>query len=205
MSTFKLGFHLRGDGDPRKLLDVFAAASRLGFDGGWVGAHLSSPLVFLGAAAVRAPGLRLGAVAATFAHPLRMAEDAAVLDAFSGGLLELGVDEPDAVRAALRGEVRRPPVPALADRIWRRAADTGDAARVGRDGDGLLTAERRIALAYADTARRPRFAVPEPGLVDLLNADSWFLPEITLVDVDVAVEELSRVATVVAPALGWRR
>ncbi|ALG09918.1 LLM class flavin-dependent oxidoreductase [Kibdelosporangium phytohabitans] len=108
MTAFKLGFltHVHGPGKDsttvlRELLDVFAAADELGFDGGWVAQHhfrddfgrLPSPLVFFGAAAARAPRLRLGTAVTVLPleDPLRLAEDAAVLDAFSGGALELGL------------------------------------------------------------------------------------------------------------------
>jgi alkanesulfonate monooxygenase SsuD/methylene tetrahydromethanopterin reductase-like flavin-dependent oxidoreductase (luciferase family) len=108
MSKFKLGFltHVHGPGKDtatvlRELLDVFVAAEELGFDGGWVAQHhfrddygrLPSPPVFFGAAAARAPRLRLGTAVTVLPleDPLRLAEDAAVLDALTGGALELGL------------------------------------------------------------------------------------------------------------------
>jgi alkanesulfonate monooxygenase SsuD/methylene tetrahydromethanopterin reductase-like flavin-dependent oxidoreductase (luciferase family) len=106
--TFKLGFltHVHGPGKDtatvlRELLEVFTAAEELGFDGGWVAQHhfrtdfgrLPSPLVLFGAVAARAPRLRLGTAVTVLPleDPLRLAEDAAVLDAFSNGALELGL------------------------------------------------------------------------------------------------------------------
>ncbi|MBW4718425.1 hypothetical protein [Saccharothrix obliqua] len=186
MSGFKLGFRSRGAVEPRVLLDVFAAAYRLGFDGGWVDMPLTAPLVFLGAAAVRAPGLRLGAVTG--------GPDAAVL--------ELGVDEPDVLRDVLFGGADGT---VLAGRLWRSARDVAEAERAGRTGDGLVVGRRDLAAAYAAAAARPRFAVSDPALADLLTGDGWFLPELEPSDVDEAVAALSRVVAEVAPALGWRR
>jgi alkanesulfonate monooxygenase SsuD/methylene tetrahydromethanopterin reductase-like flavin-dependent oxidoreductase (luciferase family) len=90
-------------------LDLFAQAELLGVEGLWVrqfhlrsrgpGAQparvggLPSPFVFLGWLAARTSRLRLGTAAVTLPleSPLRLAEDAAVLDALSGGRVELGV------------------------------------------------------------------------------------------------------------------
>lgn len=104
---FRLGFltHLHGDQPAAELypavIDLFVAAEELGFDSGWVAQHhfstnegrLPSPLVFLAAAAARTQRIRLGTAIVTLPleDPLRVAEDAAVLDALSGGRLELGL------------------------------------------------------------------------------------------------------------------
>ena len=103
----RLGFltHLEGQGDPRRIyqetLELFVAADQLGFDVGWIAQHhfrihagrLPSPFPFLAAAAERTQRLRLGTsiVVMPLEHPLRVAEDAAVVDALSDGRLELGV------------------------------------------------------------------------------------------------------------------
>jgi putative FMN-dependent luciferase-like monooxygenase len=80
-------------------LSLFETAEDLGYDTGWVAQHhahkdggLPSPLVFLAAAATRTRRLRLatGIITLPLEHPLRLAEDAAVLDILSGGRLELG-------------------------------------------------------------------------------------------------------------------
>jgi alkanesulfonate monooxygenase SsuD/methylene tetrahydromethanopterin reductase-like flavin-dependent oxidoreductase (luciferase family) len=318
---FKLGFltHVHGpDKDVstvmRELLKVFAAAEEFGFDGGWVAQHhfrtdfgrLPSPLVFFGAAASRAPRLRLGTAVTVLPleDPLRLAEDAAVLDALSGGALELGLGTGGAnsdafgafgldpahrrelfderlhtLRSALRaeplpgGKVLQPAAPDLAGRIWQSTSDPERARRIGRDGDGLLlgtavhdprTIQRPIADAYSETAARPRFGIvravfpapsrdaaqddlapalrihrrnftelaglsteehlarinvhhgttdeaidslrADPALLDLLNAESWFLPVVQheLSHVDDDIERLRRIATEIAPGLGWR-
>lgn len=91
-------------------LGLFRRAEALGVEGVWVrqfhlrrpgpvgepGAvvgGLPSPLVFLGWLAARTNRLRLGTGVVTLPleNPLRVAEDAAVLDAISGGRVELGV------------------------------------------------------------------------------------------------------------------
>jgi alkanesulfonate monooxygenase SsuD/methylene tetrahydromethanopterin reductase-like flavin-dependent oxidoreductase (luciferase family) len=104
---FRLGFltHLEGAGDPYRIyqetLELFVAADQLGFDVGWVAEHhfkdragrLPALFPFLAAAAERTRRLRLGTsiVILPLAHPLRVAEDAAVVDTLSGGRLELGI------------------------------------------------------------------------------------------------------------------
>jgi alkanesulfonate monooxygenase SsuD/methylene tetrahydromethanopterin reductase-like flavin-dependent oxidoreductase (luciferase family) len=107
-SAFKVGLlsHVRGSGKPAaqvyaELLDTIAAAEELGFDGvflaqrhfGHDDAGLPSPLVLLAAAARRTSRIELGTAVSTIAleDPLRFAEDAAVLDALSGGRLQLGL------------------------------------------------------------------------------------------------------------------
>jgi putative FMN-dependent luciferase-like monooxygenase len=80
-------------------LDLFETAEELGFDVGWVAQHhahkeggLPAPLVFLASAAarIRRLGLATGIITVPLEHPLRLAEDAAVLDVLSDGRLELG-------------------------------------------------------------------------------------------------------------------
>jgi alkanesulfonate monooxygenase SsuD/methylene tetrahydromethanopterin reductase-like flavin-dependent oxidoreductase (luciferase family) len=82
-------------------LDLFAAAEELGFDSGWVaqhhflngGARLPSTLTFLAAAAERTRRIQLGTaiVILPLEDPIRVAEDAAVVDTISGGRLQLGL------------------------------------------------------------------------------------------------------------------
>ncbi|EIV92815.1 LLM class flavin-dependent oxidoreductase [Frankia sp. QA3] len=105
---FKLGFltHVHGPGRParavyRDLVEFFVAAEELGFDGGWVAQHhlradygrLPSPLVLLAAVAERTSRIELGTgiVVVPLEDPLRLAEDAAVLDELSGGRVQLGL------------------------------------------------------------------------------------------------------------------
>lgn len=75
-------------------------AERLGFDTAWIAQHhfheneggLPSPLVFLAHVAAQTQRIRLGTAIITLPleTPLRVAEDAAVLDLLSGGRVELG-------------------------------------------------------------------------------------------------------------------
>ena len=78
-----------------------AHAERLGFDAVWVAQHhfheveggLPAPFIFLAQAAARTSRIRLGTAIITLPLelPIRVAEDASVLDIMSGGRLEIGV------------------------------------------------------------------------------------------------------------------
>src|SRR5438552_2582370 len=103
----RLGFltHLHVGADAaasyRLALELFAAAEQLGYDSGWVAQHhflngsgrLPSTLTFLAAAAERTKRIRLGTaiVILPLEDPVRVAEDAAVVDTISGGRLQLGL------------------------------------------------------------------------------------------------------------------
>lgn len=185
-SPFRLGFftHVEGAGDPAQIyqdtLELFVAADQLGFDAVWVAEHhfrahpgrLPSLFPFLAVAAERTHHLRLGTsiVILPLNHPLRVAEDAAVVDLLSGGRLELGVGSGGApvefeaygvpnserhplttaalvqLQRALRGEclpgdrVLDPPAPSLADRLWQAALGETGARYVAGHGVGLLLA-----------------------------------------------------------------
>jgi alkanesulfonate monooxygenase SsuD/methylene tetrahydromethanopterin reductase-like flavin-dependent oxidoreductase (luciferase family) len=115
VSRLRVAIHsdLREHGDQggvyREALDLFAHAERLGFDTAWVRSYhfrrvsgtpgfsfpggLPSPFTFLGALAGRTSRIRLGTavVPLPLENVVRVAENAAVLDAISGGRLELGV------------------------------------------------------------------------------------------------------------------
>ena len=84
----------------RKTLDQIVAAEKLGYDSVWVSEHhftddgyLPSSLLFLAAVAARTTRIRLGTLILLLPlhHPLRVAEDAAVLDILSNGRVDLGV------------------------------------------------------------------------------------------------------------------
>jgi alkanesulfonate monooxygenase SsuD/methylene tetrahydromethanopterin reductase-like flavin-dependent oxidoreductase (luciferase family) len=96
--------HVAGPGRPaqvyRETVELAVAAEELGFGSFWVAQHhggaleglLPSPLVLLAAVAERTSTIRLGTavIAAALEDPVRLAEDAAVVDLLSGGRLELG-------------------------------------------------------------------------------------------------------------------
>jgi alkanesulfonate monooxygenase SsuD/methylene tetrahydromethanopterin reductase-like flavin-dependent oxidoreductase (luciferase family) len=105
---FKLGFltHVHGPGRAaadvyRDLIETFTAAEALGFDGGWVAQHhlrddfgrLPSPHVLLAAVAAVTSRIELGTAVTVLPleDPVRLAEDVAVLDALSGGRVQLGL------------------------------------------------------------------------------------------------------------------
>jgi alkanesulfonate monooxygenase SsuD/methylene tetrahydromethanopterin reductase-like flavin-dependent oxidoreductase (luciferase family) len=87
-----------------------AHAERFGYDAAWVAQHhfheheggLPSPFVFLGHLAARTTRIRLGTgiITLPLEFPVRVAEDAIVLDLLSNGRLELGVGngQPNRVR-----------------------------------------------------------------------------------------------------------
>lgn len=81
-------------------LDFAAWSEQLGFAGAWVPEHhktedgyAPSPLVILAAIAARTKTLKLGTgiALAPFYHPVRFAEDCAVLDVIANGRLEVAI------------------------------------------------------------------------------------------------------------------
>ena len=153
-------------------------AERLGFDAAWVAQHhfheveggLPAPFIFLTHVAARTSRIRLGTAIITLPLelPIRVAEDASVLDIMSGGRLEIGVapggnlsmytafglnsDERHTLlthhldlmrdawtgRALPGGDTLYPVNPGLADRIWQATFNLDGAQRAGRAGDGLM-------------------------------------------------------------------
>jgi putative FMN-dependent luciferase-like monooxygenase len=153
-------------------------AERVGFDTAWVAQHhfheheggLPSPFVLLSHIAGRTSRIRLGTgiVTLPLELPVRVAEDAIVLDMISDGRLELGVGNggnPTAfagfdldaesrndlfvrnlarLRRALKGEplpggdVVYPAKPNLAERMWQATFSASGGARAGLAGDGLM-------------------------------------------------------------------
>jgi probable F420-dependent oxidoreductase len=84
----------------REVLDMVRLAEAVGFDSAWVSEHhgagdgyLPSLLVMLGAFAAATERIQLGTgvILTPFHDPLRLAEDAAVVDQLSGGRLILGL------------------------------------------------------------------------------------------------------------------
>jgi putative FMN-dependent luciferase-like monooxygenase len=162
----------------RLAAEQIAHAERCGFDTAWVAQHhfheheggLPSPFVFLGHVAARTSRIRLGTgiITLPLELPVRVAEDAIVLDLISGGRLELGVGNggnPTAfagfgldgedrneiftrnlarLRGVLSGEavpggdMLYPRQPDLVGRIWQATFSVSGGARAGRAGDGLM-------------------------------------------------------------------
>ncbi|MCF6691217.1 putative FMN-dependent luciferase-like monooxygenase [Raoultella terrigena] len=106
MTRIRLGFFTRllDDAAPKEryrlATEQIRHAERLGFDSAWIAQHhfheheggLPSPLVFLAHAAAHTERIRLGTAIITLPmeDPLRVAEDAAVLDLLADGRLEVG-------------------------------------------------------------------------------------------------------------------
>lgn len=199
----RLGFFTRlldAGGPARRYGDALAQirhAEALGFDTAWVAQHhfdadeggMPSPFVFLAQAAALTRRIRLGTGIVTLPMelPIRVAEDAAVLDLLSGGRLELGVGSggnPGAFAAfGLRDADRRqvfatklaefttalegqalaggdrvyPAQPGLRGRLWYATFSVDGARAAGAMGAGLLLSR---------TQPRPKEA-PEASLSDI--------------------------------------
>ncbi|MFC4006211.1 putative FMN-dependent luciferase-like monooxygenase [Nonomuraea purpurea] len=153
-------------------------AEAYGFDTAWVAQHhfdgaeggLPAPLVFLAHVAARTSRIRLGTgiITLPLEQPVRVAEDAAVLDLLTGGRLEVGVGSggtpssfapfghDSADRAAIYaahletlvrawsgedlggGNRLYPPAPRLLEAIWQATFSEAGGARAGRAGHGLM-------------------------------------------------------------------
>ena len=121
-------------------------AEQLGFDGVWLSEHhltadgmLPAPLVMAGVLAARTERIRIGTniLVLPLHHPLRVAEDAAVVDLVSGGRLALGVGQGYSEREfAAFGADRR------------------------RRGVLLEEGVRRIRSAWSEVAPRPQGRIP---------------------------------------------
>ena len=176
-----------------------AHAERCGFDSAWIAQHhfheaeggLPAPFVFLAHVAAATSRIRLGTgiVTLPLELPIRVAEDAAVMDLMSGGRLEVGVGPGgnltaftafgfdskdrhtlmnrnlDLLRTAWSGGVlpggdRLYPMPnGLVDRIWQATFSVDGARRAGAAGDGLMMSR---------TQPRPADA-PDAALADIQN------------------------------------
>jgi putative FMN-dependent luciferase-like monooxygenase len=180
----RLGFFTRllDEAPPEERYRLAAAqithAEQAGLDSAWIAQHhfhereggLPAPFAFLGFVAAQTSRIRLGTgiVTLPLENPVRVAEDAAVLDLLSNGRLELGVGTGgnptafaafgldstqrseifsanlDIVRNALAGaplpggDTLYPARPQLCDRIWQATFSVSGGARAGKAGDGLL-------------------------------------------------------------------
>ncbi len=187
MSSFpikRLGFFSRLLDDTgaaeryRLCTEQIAHAERCGFDSAWIAQHhfhegeggLPAPFVFLAhvAASTRTIRLGTGIVTLPLELPIRVAEDAAVLDLMCGQRLELGVGPGgnlsaftafgldaadrhklfsahlDVLRTAWSGgtldggDRLYPASPTLVERIWQATFSVEGARRAGLAGDGLM-------------------------------------------------------------------
>ncbi len=101
MAGLQIGFiPIEGGRYYREALEEVSRAEELGFDSVWMEEHHAvtdhywpSPLVVLAGFATRTSRLRLGTdiLVAPFHHPVRLAEDVAMLDVISGGRVTIGI------------------------------------------------------------------------------------------------------------------
>jgi putative FMN-dependent luciferase-like monooxygenase len=162
----------------RLVSEQIAHAEAHGYDAAWVAQHhfheheggLPSPFVFLAHVAARTTKIRLGTgiITLPLELPVRVAEDAIVLDLMSNNRLELGVGNGgnpsafagfeldnaqrnaiflrnlDRLRTALSGgtipggDHIYPAHPDLTRRIWQATFSVSGGARAGAAGDGLM-------------------------------------------------------------------
>ena len=139
----------------RLATEQIVRAEALGFESAWVAQHhfsadeggLPAPFVFLAHVATRTSRIRLGTGVVTLPleDPVRVAEDAAVLDLLSGGRLEIGLGAggtPSTFPAfglahAERAQVFSEKLDALLD-AWRGKALGGEANRLYPAAPSLL-------------------------------------------------------------------
>jgi putative FMN-dependent luciferase-like monooxygenase len=173
----------------RLAIAQIAHAENCGFDTAWVAQHhfhedeggLPAPFVFLAQVAAQTTRLRLGTgiVTLPLELPIRVAEDAAVLDLMCGGRLEVGVgpggnlsayaafelesDERTVLlirnhrilldawsgRPLPGGDRLYPSNPGLVDRVWQATFSVEGARRAGAAGDGLMLSRTQPRPAAA--------------------------------------------------------
>ena len=175
-------------------------AERHGFDSAWVAQHhfheaeggLPSPFVFLAQVAALTSKIRLGTgiITLPLENPVRVAEDAVVLDLLSNGRLEVGVGTGgtpssftafglnsanrseiyDRHLAIVRdawdgrplegGDTLYPAAPNLNDRVWQATFSIGGGIRAGKAGDGLMLSRTQPRPKDAPQATLPDIQHP---------------------------------------------
>src|SRR6266404_8743622 len=171
-------------------------AESCGFDSAWIAQHhfheaesgLPAPFVFLAHVAAHTSRIRLGTgiVTLPLELPVRVAEDASVLDLMCDGRLEVGVgpggnltaftafglDSAErtallvrhhrvlldawAERPLLGGDRLYPPNPGLVDRVWQATFNVEGARRAGAAGDGLM-----LSRTQPRPAEAPHLSLPD--------------------------------------------
>jgi putative FMN-dependent luciferase-like monooxygenase len=205
-SPKRLGFFTRvlDEASPaeryRLATEQIAQAERCGFDSAWIAQHhfheaeggLPAPLVFLAHVAARTSTIRLGTgiITLPLEEPIRVAEDASVLDIITDGRLELGVGtggNPTAFaafgldsakrreifaknlatlrdglggRALKGGDTLYPTRPSLLDRMWQATFSVEGSAKAGADGDGLMLSRTQPRSKDAPNATLPEIQHP---------------------------------------------
>lgn len=156
----RLGFFTRllDDVSPaeryRLATEQIVHAESLGFDSAWVAQHhfhhdeggLPSPLVFLSHVAAKTKTIRLGTgiITLPLELPLRVAEDAVVLNLLSNGRVEIGIGSggtPESFTAFGVDSAQRGPINGANLSILRKAfagEEVGGGNRLYPDGRGLL-------------------------------------------------------------------
>ena len=183
-------------------------AERCGYDSAWIAQHhfhegeggLPAPFVFLAQAAARTERLRLGTgiVTLPLELPLRVAEDAVVLDLMCDHRLEVGIgpggnltafaafgfdakDRHTLMNGNLElmrtawgggalpgGDKLYPSSPTLVDRIWQATFSVAGARRAGLAGDGLMLS--RTQPRSADAPNAPLSDIQNPMIDAYLAA-----------------------------------
>lgn len=183
------------------LADVIAAtvlAEEAGFDTVWLAEHhdtdwnlCSDPLTLLATLAARTTRIRLGAAVVNLAlhHPVRIAEQAAVVNALSRGRLELGLGkgfavadshrfdlDPQATERIFRDkherlcELLRSDPDTATTPTWLASSGNPRAVQVAIDyGHGLLLAATGHKLAAIVACAAAQDAPPRLGLVRVIH------------------------------------
>lgn len=178
----------------RDSIDLAVLAEESGFDSFWVAqhhfgaqhGHCPSPLVLLAAIAARTTRIRLGTavVIGSLEDPIALAENAAMVDAISGGRLELGLGagaDPETSARFGRDHGQRheafahtldqlfshfspagslvPHTPGLRDRMWIGTASESGFALAAEHGLGVLTGRSSSPAGPRDSVAAGRARV----------------------------------------------
>lgn len=171
------------------VIETIVYAESLGIDSVWVGQHhfdntdgpFASPLPFLVAAAARTSRITLGTGITTlpFEDAVRLAEDAAVVDALTGGRLQLGLGTGGAnldgfAAFGLRPEERHA---VFAEKIARlHAVLDGESLVVGKDGPHLYPPGSRVRRRLWQAATSVESAEAAGRAGDGLHQGAFFDP-----------------------------